>query len=243
MAIGQVALQCDSPFGGYDCPECSNRGIIVYESGNEIACIRCACMDKRQLNKSVSASGLAGKIDEQTQESFIAEKAWQINMKKTSAKYLEEFDKRTRKWFYVGGNPGTGKTHLCTSIVGELLNRGFQAKYMIWREEVGRLKRLANDPEYDVIIREFKTVPVLYVDDFLKTAAGSTPTDADIQIGFEIINARYNNPASITILSSELRTEDVSRLDQGLGGRIVERAKPYVLSVYPGQDMRTGGTA
>ncbi|MCL1789964.1 MAG: ATP-binding protein [Peptococcaceae bacterium] len=241
MMAGLVSLARDVAFGGYDCGICGNRGIIVYEKPDgDLHAVRCECMDKRRMSRAVSETGLADKLDEQTQETFRAEKPWQSLMKKTSTQYLKDFDKAKKKWFYVGGSPGTGKTHLCTSMVGEFLKLGYQAKYMIWGDEVGRLKRIGNDPEYDMIIREFKNVPVLYVDDFLKTTAGEKPTAAEIKIGFEIVNARYNNPAAITILSSERSTDDICELDKGLGGRIIERAKPFVMAVYPGQDMRTG---
>ena len=241
MTVGRVHLSPDEPFLGYDCPECGNRGILVWStSGGEMRAIVCACMEKRKMNKAAGSAGIGSRIDNQTRDTFVAEKAWQTSMKRESAKYLREYAKdKRRKWFYLGGSPGTGKTHLCTAIVGELMKSGFQAKYMIWRDEVGKLKRLANDPEYDILIREFKTVPVLYIDDFLKTASGTLPTDADIQVAFEVVNARYNNPDAITIFSSERRPEDITALDQGLGGRIIERSKPFTLSVYPGHDVRT----
>ena len=71
---------------------------------------------------------------------------------------------------------------------------------------------------------------MLYIDDFLKGRI----TDADINLAFELINARYNRrETAITIISSELDLGTVTKLDEALGGRIYERARNY--------SCRTGG--
>ena len=79
--------------------------------------------------------------------------------------------------------------------------------------------------EYQSRIRPFKTVPVLYIDDFLKGGH----TEADLRLAFEILNARYNDSSLRTIISSEMSLFDVLGLDEATGGRIYERAKGYVI--------------
>ena len=75
---------------------------------------------------------------------------------------------------------------------------------MIWTEEATKLKALKTDDEnYAREINKWKTAEVLYIDDFLKTRNGALPTDGDINLAFEIINARYNNRALRTIFSGK----------------------------------------
>ena len=80
------------------------------------------------------------------------------------------------------------------------------------------------------MIDRFKKAEVLYIDDLFKT--GKAPdgsvlkiTGADVNVAFEIINYRYNNPALVTIISSELTEDEILDIDEATGGRIYERAK------------------
>jgi DNA replication protein DnaC len=97
---------------------------------------------------------------------------------------------------------------------------------MLWRDEATRIKALINDyDEYDRLTNELKEAEVLYIDDFLKTQRGQQPTSADVNLAFEILNYRYNNPSLITIISSELTEDELLDIDEATGGRIYERAK------------------
>lgn len=63
-------------------------------------------------------------------------------------------------------------------------------------------------------MHELKMVYVFYIDDFIK----ETVTDADINIAFELLNARYNDHEKLTIISTE------KSIDEALGSRIYERS-------------------
>ena len=56
------------------------------------------------------------------------------------------------------------------------------------------------------------------------------PTPADVNVAFEIINYRYNNPSLLTIISSELTEADLLDIDEAVAGRIFERAKSISIS-------------
>ena len=88
-----------------------------------------------------------------------------------------------------------------------------------------KLKAAISDGEkYQSLIRELKSIDVLYIDDFLKVPIGrdeSKPTSADLALALEIINNRYN-ANRITILSSEWNIKDIIGFDEALGGRIYE---------------------
>ena len=168
---------------------------------------------------------MADVIERYTFESFKTKEEWQKRLKASAEKFTEN----PGNWFYVGGQSGCGKTHICTAIVKTLMEKGFESKYIIWTEEITKLKANKNkDEEYRQLIEPIETAKVLYIDDFLKLPSGarSIPTQSDIMTAFEIINYRYNNRGRlITIISSEHTVEDLLYFDEALGSRIYETSK------------------
>lgn len=72
------------------------------------------------------------------------------------------------KWFFIGGQSGAGKTHICTAITAEFLRKGKKAHYMLWRDESMKIKSLTTEGEkYEHAVFKLKTVEVLF---YLKQA-------------------------------------------------------------------------
>lgn len=214
---------------GYDCPICKNKGnISVLKDGHETL-HSCKCMVVRSSLRRIEKSGLKDLLKECTFEKYRALDPWQAHAKEIAKKYVND---NSGKWFYIGGQVGCGKTHLCTAIVGELLKLGKAARYMLWRDEIVPLKAMVNDDEmYLKTINPLKQIEVLYIDDFFKTEKGKMPTTADINIAFEILNYRYNNPNLITLISSERLMPDIIDIDEAVGSRIYQRTKDYCLNI------------
>ena len=61
----------------------------------------------------------------------------------------------------------------------------------------------------------------------------------DLQVIFDIINARYLNHLT-TIFSSEYKVLDIIAVDEALGSRIYEMVSPYGIFVQ-GENQRMGG--
>ena len=40
----------------------------------------------------------------------------------------------------AGGQPGSGKTHICTAVTGELLRSGLNARYIVRNDEAVKIK-------------------------------------------------------------------------------------------------------
>lgn len=174
------------------------------------------------------ASGLENAVENLTFESFKTPAAWQRHMKTAACKYVSDPD---GKWFFIGGQSGSGKTHICTAIVGGMLKRGRYCRYFSWRDEVPRLRGYQNTTDYDRIMREFKTADVLYIDDLYKgKGTVSEPSDADVRLVFELLNYRANNP-NPTIISSEYNIEQIITIDEAIGGRIRRAAGEFVLTI------------
>ena len=224
----------------YDCEICHDTGMVpVTDEDGVVRQARCECYQRKRAERLLKASGLADVIDQQTFDTFVTETPTQQIVKQKAEQYLadllkarEEWNPRA-PWFYIGGNPGSGKTHICTAICGELLKRNIGVKYMKWVEESKRLKFNVRDDDFDELVEEYATVSVLYIDDLLKQRYTRNPefTEADIKIAFTILNERYirNKP---TIISSEWDLiRDLLPADEGVFSRVYERTKGHLVNI------------
>lgn len=108
-------------------------------------------------------------------------------------------------------------------------------RYVQWRGDIPAIKAKVNDAEaYAEAMHPLKTVRALYIDDFLKGGV----TDADKNIAFDLLNARYINPDAITIISTELTIDRILSWDEAIGSRINQRAKDYMLNIGKKQNWR-----
>ena len=193
--------------GGVDCPYCRNSGMVtrVGEDG-ALYSRECRCMKKRIALRRIRRSGMSDLLRRYRFDSYIAETPEQEKI----LRLARRFAAKDSGWFYIFGQSGAGKSHICESTA---------------------LKSLVTDAAaYTGRMRVLKKTEVLYIDDFLKGG----DTDADIRLAYEILNSRYNDRGLRTILSSEMTPEKLLRRDEALGGRIYERARGYVLQAPQG---------
>lgn len=233
----RVALDNQTPgnLTGYDCPQCLNRGKFysLVENGpgaGEIRVRECSCMARRRAEVFTEKSGLSELLKRYTLENWQCREQWQANLRRA----VEEYAQKREGWLYISGRPGTGKTHICTALCDLLLKQGLSTRYMLWRDVSVRAKAVVNDEDaYQEIVRPLKRATVLYIDDFFKMGKtrdrsgqriAADPTVGDVNLAFEIINARYNDSRLLTIFSSEMRLNpEILDIDEGLGSRIAQR--------------------
>lgn len=211
---------------GYDCPKCLNKGNRLTIVNGRMLYEECECLNVRRALRLIKDSGLGKSLEQCTFANFSTSADWQRHMRDKAIEYVEHPD----GWFFIGGQVGSGKTHLCTAIVGELLKRGVAAKYCLWRDESTRLKGFINEPDYDAEIKKYKLAECLYIDDLFKVKHGTTATAADINLAFEILNYRYINGLS-TIISSEKTVREIIEIDEAVGSRIYEMSKGRALNL------------
>ena len=225
----RIYNELEGKLTGYECAKCKNKGYIykveeredVYGKlfYTEVAC-KCDCMRIREELRRIHNSGLSKLLKRYTFKAYNATEDWQRYVIKEAC----DFVKKPEGWFYYGGQPGCGKTHICTAIVGYLLKQGRAAKYMLWQDDITKIKQAVNDGEvYEAIINSYKTAEILYIDDFFKTRRGDFVSTADVNATFRIINYRYNEELP-TIISSELSIQQIVEIDEALGSRIAEMA-------------------
>lgn len=216
----------------YNCNLCHNKGdslvLTEHDTYYSYAYRPCKCMQTRSMINKIKKSGLSGVFRNYTLNTYIPKEKWQENAKIKATEYINN---PNGNWFYMGGAVGTGKTHLCSAIAIMFLKKNIAVRYMLWRDEVVHLKaNITNGEEYERSINELKKAPVLYIDDFFKTAITDSgtktrPTAAEISIAYEIINYRYMNKELLTIISSEYTIEQLMMIDEATASRIFDKSK------------------
>lgn len=185
----------------------------------EISVSECECAIKRRNALRIKRSGLADVMSRYTFEAYKTPDKQTAAIKAAALRYVAE---SRGEWFVIVGRPGSGKTHICTAIVGKLIEGGKNCKYMLWRDEVRELKALVNDNSaYRERMNLLKNVDVLYIDDFFK---GGAVSGGDLNVAFELLNARYN-ARKRTIISGERTIGAIMDIDEAIGSRIYERSK------------------
>lgn len=217
---------------GPDCPICRNRGYHTEMRDGYIVSAECECMKRRRSERNIKSSGLSDMVARYTFDAYQTPEPWHQTAKAIAKDYAES----PAGWFVAAGNVGTGKTHLCTAICGQLMEAGKEVRYMLWRDDGAKLKSLVTDEAaYNAAIRPYKSAEVLYIDDFWK---GAKVTDGDINLAFELLNYRYNDSKKITIISTEKTVEQMMEIDEAIGSRIYERSKGNFLRFANKQNWR-----
>lgn len=222
---------------GHDCRKCLNRGTIAaLRDDGSIYTKDCDCMKIRRCVWEMEKSGLKNIIKEKTFDTYTATEEWQKAIKAGAVAYADNPD----GWLLFCGQPGSGKTHLCTAVCRHRLLAGDEVRYMPWRDKIAEIKAMSLDNERRAeILQGFKTAQILYIDDLYKVGraadGSSNPTGADIGLAFEIINHRYINHLP-TIVSTEKTPQELAEIDEATGSRIIEMAGRNVYSI--GRDTK-----
>lgn len=214
---------------GYECALCKNKGFIakIDEDGYEVL-QTCKCQKIRATLSRAKRSGLGDILKDYTFAKYEAKDSWQQEIKEKARQFCTDDE---AKWFYIGGQVGSGKTHICTAIASHYIKAGKELRYMLWAEDSKMLKANVNEDVYQKKMSEYKNADVLYIDDFLKVKQGEAPTSADINIAFEIINHRLMSNDKITIISSEKQLNEIMDYDEATMSRIFQKTGNYKFSI------------
>lgn len=150
--------------------------------------------------------------------------------KDTAIAYYNDFDEirgKRRNSILFCGQVGSGKTHLSVALAINLLQQKIKVVYMPYRDVITKIKQNMLDTEYYYkVISNYQKCEVLLIDDLFKGKIN----ESDINIIFEIINYRYFNFLPI-IVSSEFTIDRLLAFDEGVGSRIYEMCKDYIIEI------------
>lgn len=248
--LEEIASRCMEQAGTNDnttcrtviCEKCGDTGqIITSDDEGHVYATECSCEKVKRARRMLEKSGLARAVEAMTFGAYQAREPWQQSALQTAQDWTVEVLDGKAPWLFFGGQPGSGKTHLCTAACGALLNAGIAVRYMLWVEASRQLKASANDGEsFDRLIRPLIDAPVLYMDDLFKTRKGDQRsiqeaiTPADIRVAFEIIDARVrmNRP---TIISTEWMLDELLAADEATFSRVNCMSEGYQVQIGRGK--------
>lgn len=229
-----------------NCPICKGTEYVEWKEihfGIEYECAEpCICLKRKRQLKRMEDSNLANPAGMTLNRFFVAE-PWQQNLIEKATRfvgYKPTSADDILPWFFIGGQTGAGKTHICTGICSQLIDQGRSIRYEIWPDLATDLKARQNTPEFTEMMKRLQNVDVLYLDDVFHGDA----TKADMELLWNIVNGRYTGNKQ-TIISTEMFLSEIIDRDHGLGGRIHERASGYICQIQRNVTRdyrRKGGT-
>lgn len=216
---------------GIDCAICGNKGQLVTWDRDE-QCMRwstCRCEHTRHSLQLLDKSGVCPDWRCKTLESFCINEEWRQALKLKIEAYLAD---TSRCWLFVSGQSGCGKTHLCTAVFVTLVRAGHIGRCVSWSRLMQKMDAAyyKND-EYKKIVDPLLSCDVLYLDDLFKSRGNAIISERAFDHTLRLLDARYQNPDLITILSSEWTVERLTGEDEALAGRIVERCGTHIVQV------------
>lgn len=162
------------------------------------------------------------RLKEYSFDTYETPNKWQAKIKQNAIDYADNFN--GNDWFVITGETGSGKSHICTSMVFRLASRGIKTRYVSWLTFKNSLKADINNSKSKIHV--LKGYPVLYIDDFLKTGDDQSPTSYDLEVATEILWHRYENGLP-TILSTEYDFSKIAGFNNAMVGRINQMANGY----------------
>lgn len=218
----------------YKCKKCKDTGWVEGENG----VIYCECIVKDISSKQWKAFGVNPNIIKRIND-YVIHNDKQYEAKEIAIKYVNDFEiiKSCQvNGLALLGQSGSGKTHLIIAIGAALINRGYKVVYMPYIESISHLKaNVINEEYYSKVISKYKTADLLIIDDLFKDKLKNGKIqkekflkESDIKHIYAIINYRYINNLPI-IVSSEALPDTLIELDEGICGRLIERAKDRIV--------------
>lgn len=217
-----------------NCQTCKGKGYIMEIQKDEFlgpytTVKECGCMRRKLEFQKAKNSGIVPLLKKNF-NNFETTNDWQKNIKALAME-----NAKTKTWFFIGGQSGAGKTHICSAITNHQSRNNVKVKYMVWTDDIRELKSF----EDNSLMYQSKRVECLYIDDLFKKPKREDGlpnlTAADVDKTWELINFRYSNKLK-TIISTELSIDDIIRIDESLGSRIKQNCGKYIINLSKSQE-------
>ena len=183
-----------------------------------IVCVAPGCMaDSASVYKSgenIAKSGLH--TNSQTFDNFK-----QVKGAEKAFKFANELATGEAKfvWLLIYGGVGNGKTHLCNAIAKESLERRVEVLMFNSADMFSQIKAAMNDNTNEAVIKRFKEVPLLIIDDW----GVEYGTDWQLSVFDEVLDARYWTARATVVTTNKDITELPKRIESRFADKKIAR--------------------
>lgn len=191
------------------CPKCA-KDQTAQEIRNK------ARIQQGRINRGISNSMLSSRFRSKTFDNYIVENSRQIKVVEEIKKFIENFEACVG--IILIGKNGTGKNHLASAIVNEIIRK--QGKTALITKAIKIVRKIKEswkrEDEYEsTIVNSFVTPDLLVIDEL----GVQYCSDTEKMYLTEIIDDRYeeHNP---TILSGNVTIEELETI---VGERAIDR--------------------
>jgi len=122
-------------------------------------------------------------------------------------------------WLLIYGGVGNGKTHLCNAIAKESLDRGVEVLMLNSADMFSQIKSAMNDNTSEAVIKRFKEVPLLIIDDW----GVEYGTDWQLSVFDEILDARYCTARATVVTTNKDITDLPKRIESRFADKKIAR--------------------
>ncbi|RXK25501.1 ATP-binding protein [Bacillus velezensis] len=261
----------------YECPECKDKGIIVYRIHQDTerqlrkehkkmeslspdqmvreedylagkVCLpdkarewkttfskQCECVKRKKIARLMEASGITEEFEMLLFGNFITDGKPAVikDAYECAMEYFKDFQKvkgERSNSIALLGQPGSGKTHLLTAIMNNLIKKkSVYCMYFPYVEGMGNLRD--NFDQLESKLDAMRKADVLFIDDLFKPVKGEPrATDWQVEQIQSVVNYRYLNHKPM-LISSELDTAALLDIDEALGSRIHQMCRNYTVII------------
>ncbi|MGG1712500.1 ATP-binding protein [Bacillus licheniformis] len=204
---------------------------------------QCDCVRRKRIARLMAVSGITEEFEKLIFGNFKTEGKPKLikDAYDCAVEYFKDFEKirgdRSNSIALLG-QPGSGKTHLLTAIMNNLIKKkSVHCLYFPYVEGMGDLKK--DFDQLETKLDAMRKVEVLFIDDLFKPVYVTTSegrikkpraTEWQIEQIQSIVNYRYLNHLPL-LVSSELTTDELLDIDEALGSRIHQMCRDYTVII------------
>ncbi len=216
----------------YECELCQDTGAV----GTKM----CACMKKALIEMEYQSSGLGELMKTQSFASFdlsyYTDDASALDAARRvyteSQAYAQSFDPKTSEHLLFCGNTGLGKTHLCTAIAKEVIDRGFHVIYETAQDFFAQMEEAQFGQGEKPNTARYFACDLLILDDL-----GTELTNQfTISCLYNLINTRINRHLPMIVNTNLTQNELESRYSDRITSRLFGNFRPFL---FLGKDIRS----
>lgn len=223
LKIGEISRTHSPNSMPSECEVCRDKEWVFWrDEAGEMQMKPCICQLKKQAKKFMMLSGISKSYESKSFDNFVSDDLETKKAKETALKYAQDF---RGKNLILTGLTGSGKTHLAIGVIKGIIDQGVMAKYVGYRDLVNDLK-FSGDEERTKRLKKYTGCAIIFIDDLFK----GKPSDADINVLYEVINDRYTKRLG-TVITTELSINQINDIEPSIAGRLVEYAEGYIVQM------------